>query len=41
MKHKKCGTDEVFQRVLESLDSDLDKESFNKILEFLIKNQKV
>ena len=27
--------------MLESLDSDIDKSSFNKILEFLIKNQKV
>ena len=27
--------------MLESLDSDIDKESFDKILEFLIKNQKV
>ena len=39
--NKKCGTEEVFQLVLESLDSDIDKESFDKILEFLIKNQKV
>ena len=27
--------------MLESLESDIDKESFNEILEFLIKNQKV
>ena len=39
--NKKSGTEEVFQLVLESLDSDIDKESFDKILEFLIKNQKV
>ena len=37
--NKKCGTEEVFQLVLESLHSDIDKES--KILEFRIKNQKV
>ena len=30
--NKKCGTEEVFQLVLESLDSDIDKESFDKIL---------
>ena len=34
-------TEEVFQLVLESLESDIDKESFDKILGFLIKNQKV
>ena len=39
--NKRCGTEKVFQLVLESLDSDIDKESFDKILEFLIKNQKV
>ena len=39
--NKKQGTKEVFQLVLESLDSDTDKESFDKILEFPIKNQKV
>ena len=39
--NKKCGTEEVFQLVLESLDSDTDMESFDKILEFLITNQKV
>ena len=39
--NKKCGTEEVFQLVLESLDSDIDKESFDEILEFLIKNHKV
>ena len=37
--NNKCGTEEVFQLVLESLHSDIDKES--KILEFRIKNQKV
>ena len=37
----KCGTEEVFQLVLESLESDIDKESFDKILELLIENQKV
>ena len=36
---KKCGTEEVFKLVLESLVSDIDKESFDKILEFLFKNQ--
>ena len=39
--NKKYGTEDVFQLVLESLVSDIDKESFDKILEFLIKNQKV
>ena len=39
--NKKCGTEEVFQLVLESLDRDIDKESFDKIIELLIKNQKV
>ena len=39
--NKKCGTKEVFQFVLESLESDIDKESFDKISELLIKNQKV
>ena len=39
--NKKCGTEEVFQLVLESLESDIDKQSFDKILEILIKNQKV
>ena len=39
--NKKCGNEEVFQLVLESLDSDIDQETFDKILEFLIKNQKV
>ena len=38
--NKKYGTEEVFQLVLESLDSDIEKESFDKILEFLINNQK-
>ena len=31
-KNKKFGTEEVFQLVLESLDSDIGKESFDKIL---------
>ena len=39
--NKNCRTEEVFQLVLESLESDIDKESFDKILGFLIKNQKV
>ena len=38
---KKCDTEGVFQLVLESLDRDIDKESFDKIIELLIKNQKV
>ena len=33
-----CGTEEVFQLVLESLKSDFIKESFDKILYFFIKN---
>ena len=36
--NKKCAIEEFFQLVLESLDSDIDHESFDKILEFLIKN---
>ena len=39
--NKKCGTKEFFQFVLESPESNIDKESFDKILELLIKNQKV
>ena len=39
--NKKCGTEEVFQVVLECLESDIDKEYFEKIVEFLIKNRKV
>ena len=39
--NKKCGTKEVFQLELQSVDSGIDKESSDKILEFLIKNQKV
>ena len=39
--NKKQETEEVFQLVLESLESDIVKESFDEILEFLIKNQKV
>ena len=35
----KCGTEEVFQLVLE--EGDIDKESFDKILELLIENQKL
>ena len=36
----KCRTKEVFQLLLELLESDIDDESFYKILEPLIKNQK-
>ena len=36
--NKRCGTEEVFQLVLESLKSDFIKESFDKILDFLMKN---
>ena len=36
--NKKCGTEEVFQLVLECLESDIGKETFDKILEFLMKN---
>ena len=36
--NKRCGMEEVFQLVLESLKSDFIKESFDKILDFLIKN---
>ena len=39
--NKKCGTEEVFQLVLESLECDIDKETFDKTVELLIKNQKV
>ena len=38
--NKRCGTEEVFQLVLESQKSDFIKESFDKILDFLIKNLK-
>ena len=36
--NKKRGTEEVFQLVLECLESDTGKETFDKILEFLMKN---
>ena len=36
--NKRCGTEEIFQLVLEFLKSDFIKESFDKILDFLIKN---
>ena len=36
--NNRCGTEEVFQLVLESLKSDFIKESFDKILYFFIKN---
>ena len=39
--NKKSGTEEVFQLVLECVENDIDKESFDKILELLIKKQKV
>ena len=39
--NKKCGTKEVFQLVLQSIENDVHKESFDKILQLLIKNQKV
>ena len=38
--NKRCGTEEVFQLVLEFLKSDFIKESFDKILDFPIKNLK-
>ena len=38
--NKNCRTEEVFQLVLESVESDIDKESLDKILG-LIRNQKV
>ena len=41
LNNKKNMTEEVFQLVLESLESDIAKESFDKILGFLIKKQKV
>ena len=34
--NKKCWTEEIFLLVLECLGSDIDKESFDKILEFHI-----
>ena len=40
-KKKKCGIEEVSKLVLESRESDIDKESFDIMLELLIKNQKV
>ena len=39
--NKKYGTQKVFQLVLESQKGDIDKLSFDKILELLIKNQKL
>ena len=36
--NNRCGTEEVFQLVLESLKSDFIKECFDKILDFFIKN---
>ena len=36
----KCGTKEVFQIVLEPLESDTDEEPFDKILENLSKIKK-
>ena len=40
--NKKCETEEVFQLVLESLESDIDNEYLiKKKKELLIKNQKV
>ena len=32
---------EVFELVIESLESNIDREFFDKILEFLMKNQKM
>ena len=38
--NKKCGTEELFWLLLDYLESYIDKESFDKILELLIKNWK-
>ena len=39
--NKKCETEEAFQLVLESLESDIDNEYLIKKIELLVKNQKV
>ena len=39
--NKEFGTEEVYQLTLESVDSDIGKKSFDKIMELLIKNLKV
>ena len=40
-ENKKCGNEEVFRLVKDSIDSDITKEDFDRLLEILIKNQPV
>ena len=40
-RNKKCGTDEVFQLVTESVEKDINRKFFNETLQQLIENQKV
>ena len=39
--NKKCGNDEVFQLVSESLENEINREFFEEILETLIQKQQV
>ena len=39
--NKKCGNEEVFEIVLESLENDIDRNLFDETLEELVQNQKV
>ena len=39
--NKKCGNEEVFELVLESLENDIDRNLFDETLEELVQNQKV
>ena len=39
--NKKCGNEEVFERELESLENDIDRNLFDETLAELVQNQKV
>ena len=39
--NKKCGNEEVFEIVLESLDNPIDRSYFDETIETLIQNKKV
>ena len=39
--NKKCGNEEVFEIVLESLDNPIDKSYFDETIETLIQNKKL
>ena len=39
--NKKCGNDQVFQLVSESLENEINREFFEEILETLIQKQQV